>query len=259
MISDRMNMIMTKKNKLFNYLINLCFFLYFITLIVERSISFILSLVNHVNIYGDGFNGYTYTLVFISFIGWLAYLIVRCKGAIKALFKSNSDDVHFVDLCIASGILLLSGMVHTEYTIAITQFIAYGILIVGILLKVIMINQNSKNKPLLWLSFIYLVCLSMAIPVMYPSFIEIHVLFHITEAITSLLMVAIFTYLLILLFKDKDNLFILWPIIVSVVLDAILIIMRWNEEINWFVLIFISLSLIMFIIGYIVSMKKKKN
>ena len=250
---------MENKNKLFNYLINLSFFLYFITLIVERSISVILSLVNHVNIYGDAFNGYTYSLVFISIIGWLIYLIFRCRGAIKSLFKAGSDEVPFIDLCIASGILLLSGMVHTEYTIAITQFIAYGILIIGMLLKVIMINKTTKNKLLLWLSFVYLVCLSMAIPVMYRSFIELHVLFHISEAITSFLMVAIFTYLLILIFKDNDNLFILWLIIVSVILDALLIILRWNEEINWFVLIFISLSLIMFIIGYIVSIKKKRT
>lgn len=247
-----------KKNNLIPYLINLSFFLYFLILIVERVISVILSLVHKVNLYGDAFNGYTYTLVFVSIIGWLIYLILKCRPAVKALFKHN-DEISYKHLSIASGILLLSGMVHTEYTIPVIQFIAYGILILGILLKVITINKNSNSKLLLWLSFVYLVCMSMAIPVMYRSFIELHVLFHILEVFASILLVAVFTYLLILIFDEKENLFILWTIILILLFDIPLIILRWNEEINYFVLIFMSLSLVMFVIGYIVSKKITKK
>ena len=240
------------------YIINICFWLYFIILIVERTISVVLSFVNVANIFSDGFNCYVYLLVFASVAAWLFYVIMKCRKSIKGLFKFDVD-IPFIDLCVASGTLLLSGMVHTYYTIPVIQFISYGVLIVGILLKVITLHKDSDNKLLLWLSFIYLVCFSMAIPVMYRTFIELHILFHIIEGIASFVLVGFFTFLLILIFKGKNNLFLLIPIIVAVVLDTPLIILRWNEEINYFVLIFISLSLITFVIGYFVSIKTKQS
>ena len=246
------------KNKTLPFLINICFFLYFIILIVERTFSVVLSFVDGINIFANGFNTYVYLLVFVSILGWLVYMLIRCRKACVALFKNNVE-TPFVDLCIASGILLLSGMVHTERTIPVVQFISYGILIVGILLKVIMMHKETDNKLLLWLSFVYLVCFSMAIPVVYHSLIELHILFHVLEGVTSFVLVGIFTYLLILIFKGKNNLVIIWPIIIAVILDAALIVLRWKEEINFFVLIFISLSLIMFVIGYVVSIKHKQH
>ena len=248
---------MNKVNKLL-YFSNLCFFLYFIILIPERIISVTLSLVNNVDIFHNAFYIFVYLTIILSIVGWMIYLLLRCKKGMLALFNF-SNDIPFKDLCIASGILLLSGMVHSEYTASITQFVSYGILIIGILLKVISNHKNSQNKLLLWLSFIYLVAFSMAIPVSYHSHIELHVLFHILEGFTSYLLVGLFTYLLILLFNDNDNLFILWIIIVATILDTALIILRWNEEINYFVLIFISLSLVLFIIGFIVSKKRGQN
>ena len=251
---DKVNM--KSKEKLFPYLINLCFFLYFVILIVERVLSVSLSIANKVELFTEGFNAYTYSLVIVSLAGWLAYLLLRCRKAIVGLFKMDVE-IPFIDLSIASGIILLSGMVHTEYTIPVIQFIAYGILIVGILLKVITLHKTSTNKLLLWLSFTYLVCFSMAIPVMYHSNIELATAFHVIEAISSFALVVIFTYLLVYLFKDNEDLFIIWPIVVALFLDTTIIILRWQEEINYFVLIFISLSVILFIVGYIISYKKK--
>lgn len=249
---------MSKANKIMTYFINLCFFLYFVILITERSMSVILSFTKGINIFSDAFHGFTYMLVFLSIGAFLIYLIIKCRDAMKALFVEGVE-INFMHLCIASGILLLSGMVHTEYTTPVIQFVSYGILIVGILLKVILSHKESKNKPVLWLSFVYLVCFSMAIPVMYQSMIELHTLFHIIEGVAVFALVGAFTYLFILIFKGENNLFKLWPIIVAVALDAALIILRWNEEINWFVLIFIFLSLVMFIVGFIVSKIKKQD
>ena len=250
---------MTKKQHIFTYLINLTFWLYFIILIAERTISVSLSIVNGVNLYGSPFNGYVYTLVFLSITCWLIYTLIRCRGSFISLFKKDIFDISFKDLCISSGILLLSGMVHTEYTIPVIQFVSYGILILGILFRVILINEHSKNRLLLWLSFIYLVCLSMAIPVMYHSFIELHVLFHVLEGVASFFLVAVFTFLLLLLFNEEENLFSLIPIILVVVLDTPLIILRWNEEINFFVLIFLCLSVTLFVVGFIVFKTKKQK
>ena len=123
--------------KTLKYLINLSFILYFLILLTERTISVVLSFVNGINITNDLFNSYTYLLVFASLGAWLLYTLLRCLNSFKALFKSDVE-IPFKDLCIASGIILLSGMVHTEYTISIIQFVAYGILIVGILLRAAM-------------------------------------------------------------------------------------------------------------------------
>lgn len=249
---------MEKKTKTISYFINLCFFLYFVILLTERVLSIVLSFTNGVNIFSDAFNGYVYLLTFISLISFLVFTSIKCSNELIAIFKPNKD-ISFNNLCIASGIILLSGMVHTEYTIPVIQFISYGILILGIFLKVLLNSYEEHNKPLLWLSFVYLVCFSMAIPVMYRSMIDQHILFHIIEAISSVGLVVVFTFLLLQIFKGNNNLFYIFPIIIAVVLDTSLIILRWNEEINWFVLIFISLSLIMFIIGYIISKVRKEH
>ncbi len=243
------------KGKNLRYFINICFFLYFVLLIAERSISVAITLSSGMNPYETAFDAYAYSLVFISVIGFLVLLILKCRPNIKAIFKPN-EDLRFDWLCITGGVLLLSGMVHTHYTISGLQFASYGVWILGILLKVISIHSKNENKPLLWLSFAYLVAFSMAIPVMYQSLIEAHVFFHILEAIGSIALVAAFTYLLIRLFNDNGDLFTLLPIILAIVIDVPLIVLRWNEEINFFVLIFIALSTAMYIVGFAYKMKK---
>ena len=247
---------MKNKSKTLTYFINLCFFLYFVLLIVERSISVVLTLSNNINLFGTAFDGYVYSLVFLSVIGFLVLLILKCRPNIKGLFKPT-EDLRFDWLCIAGGVLLLSGMVHTHYTISGLQFASYGIWILGILLKVISIHHKNVNKVLLWLSFAYLVAFSMAIPVMYQSLIEAHVFFHILEAVGSIALVGAFTYLLLRLFNDNGDLFPLWPIILAVVIDVPLIIMRWNEEINFFVLVFIVMSTAAYIVGFAYKMRKR--
>ena len=240
--------------KKLNAFIKICFYLYFIILIVERTVSVVLSIQNGVDLFATGYNQFVYFTVFNSIGAFLIYFFVRCLKS----FNFNDENPSYSDLCIASGILLLSGMVHTEYTISGIQFASYGVLIIGILLRVIAINKTSTNKLLLWLSFIYLVCFSMAIPVTYPSQMESKAFFHILEGLTSYSLVAVFTFMMIMLFKGKENLFILSPVIIMLILDVSLIVWRWNEEINFFVLIFVSLSTLLFIPGFIIS-KRLQN
>ena len=250
---------MNKSNKVINYLINLSFFLYFFILLGERLASVILSFANGVNIFSSAFNGFTYLIVFISILCWIVYLSLRCQDNIKAIFTLEEAS-SYKDICISSGILLLSGMVHTEYTTSVVQFVSYGILIVGILLRVILNHKESDNKVSLWLSFVYLVSFSMAIPVMYHSFIELHIFFHIVEAIAFISLVVFFTYMMILLFNKENNLFRLYvPLLFVIVLDTTLIILRWNEEINYFVLIFEILSVVVFIIGFVYNLVRTKK
>ena len=95
----------------------------------------------------------------------------------------------------------------------------------------------------------------MAVPVMYPSQIEAHVFFHILEAVGSVALVGAFTYLLLRLFNDSEDLFSLWPIVLAIAIDVPLIALRWSEEINFFVLIFLVLSATLFLTGFLYKKK----
>ncbi len=250
-----------KKAKLFNYLINLSFFLYFIILLCERLSSVSLSFIHGLVMFSNGFTGYVYLLTFISIFSFIVFLVLKCRDNIKYLFNPNKEGVSYFYLCIASGLLLLSGMVHTEYTTLVVQFISYGILIVGILLKIILVSYEKNERFSLWLSFAFIVSFSMAIPVMYYSLIEHHVVFHVLEGVGSFALVAIFTYLLILIFQEYTNIVSLGVVLLLIVFNTQIIIMRWNEEINYFVLIFSSLTILIYLINlcYSLLIKKRKT
>lgn len=248
---------MTKTNKL-NYVINLMFFLYFAVLIVERSISLSLTFVNKIDIFNSFFSILVYFSIFLSLTGFLVYLVIKCKKNMKALFSLKNDDLSFNDLIIAGGILLISGMMHSEYTLNILQFISYGFFILAIVLKVISIQNKVKNNIILYLSLIYLVSYSMAIPVTYQTFLDYSNIYHVISLIASYSLVGIFTYMTYKLFNNNENLFSYLYIIPAIVLDVFLIAFRWKEKVNVFVLIFISLSVILFIIGQIITLIKKR-
>ncbi|MDD7736303.1 MAG: hypothetical protein PT941_05980 [Bacillales bacterium] len=249
---------MTKANKI-NYVINLMFFLYFIVLFIERVISLSLTFINKIDIFKNFFSISVYFSIFLSLIGFFIYLAIKCRKNIKALFSLNNDDLSFNELIIAGEILLISGMVHSEYTISIVQFISYGFYILAVVLKVISFQNEVKNKTILYLSLIYLVCYSMAIPVTYQTFLNYSDLYHVISLIASYLLVGIFTYMTHKLFNNEENLFRYIYILPAVILDTFLIAFRWKEEINVFVLIFICLSFLLFISGRIILYIKKEK
>jgi len=153
-------------------------------------------------------------------------------------------------LCIAAGLILVSGMVHTEYTVAPIQFGAYGALIVAMIIQTALTQQRSDKPVLLWLSVAFLTAFSMAIPVMYRSDIANAAFFHVAEAIAALVLVAMFTGMLYKVFcGDATNLFYFVPMLSALVLDTVLIVMRSREEINWFVLVSLIATCVLFLIG----------
>ena len=98
----------------------------------------------------------------------------------------------------------------------------------------------------------------MAIPVVYPSALSYAPVFEALEGVSAVLLVMIFTRMVIALYEGKEDLFN-WPFIVlAVVLDAALIALRFQEEINWFVLIFASLSALLFLAGTILKASLRK-
>lgn len=237
--------------KKMNLWIKICFLAYFVILITERLISVIMTATSDCDMFAGNYDKFTFVTVFLSLGIFLIFLLL--KG--RSVFKFKEENPDYKGICIASGILLLSGMVHTQNTIVAIQFVAYAFLIAAILLKTILINKSSDNKKILWLSFAYLICFSMAVPVMYHSNMSTHFVFHLYEIAVTYLLVGLFTFLLVRLFDEEENLFLLVPAIIMVVLDAGLIIWRWQEEINYFVLIFVILSLILFVVGFILLKK----
>ncbi|MBQ3483296.1 MAG: hypothetical protein IJA78_03885 [Clostridia bacterium] len=236
------------------YFIRLLFAVYFIVLTAERIQSILRSVQDpSVLLFGDGFNRYTYLITFISLAVSLIYLLVSNGNLFVGIFTRSAQvhgSIQMGRLCIAAGLILVSGMVHTEYTVAPIQFGAYGALIVAIIIQTAL-TQGSSDKPvLLWLSVAFLTAFSMAIPVMYRSNIANAGLFHVLEAITALVLVIMFTGMLCKVFcGDATNLFYTVPMLTALVLDTVLIVMRRQEEMNWFVLVSLIATCVLFCIG----------
>ena len=73
-----------------------------------------------------------------------------------------------------------------------------------------------------------------------------------------LLLVLSFTVMLRKLFLGKGENLLLWaPFVIMALGDAVILWMRWTEEINSFVLIFACLSAVMFIIGKLILRNKE--
>ncbi|MDD6800737.1 MAG: hypothetical protein PUE85_10035 [Firmicutes bacterium] len=240
------------------YFIHLMFFLYFAVLFAERTQSLVRTFTDSSKKpFGNGFDIYVNGLSVFSLCATVIYLFATNRAFFASLFTRSAQVHNAVSmgaLCVAAGILLLSGMVHTEYTIAPLQFGAYGALIVAMIIRTAMVQSEADSKLLLWFSLIYLTAFSMAIPVMYRSGITRAPLFHALEAVTALLLVGAFTWMLYLVFTGcAVNLFYLVPMLTAAVLDAILLAMRWNEQVNSFVLIFVIVAGVLFAVGKVLS------
>lgn len=217
--------------------------LYFLILTVERVISLVTSFTN-----GHIFNAldwYMTVLTVLSIVVAYVFIIAKCRF--------NDADV-FGKLAIAAGILLLGGMVHTEGTIPPIQFASYGMILVSMAIHTARCVKQHGGGLIRWLSFGYIVAYSMSIPVVYQTGIELSWLFVPLEIVVSAGMVALFTVMLRWFYNgDGEYSFPALPFILALVGDAGVLVLRWNEEINFFVLIFIVVTAALFIAGKLAS------
>ena len=103
--------------------------LYFLILTVERVISLIVCFTNDLSRH-DGLDYYMIALTVLGIFGAYIYGAIKFTGALRHPDDDtdDNDDDHgsvFGDLAVAAGILLLGGMVHTEGSIHVMQFISY--------------------------------------------------------------------------------------------------------------------------------------
>ena len=223
---------------------------YFVILFAERLQSLIRIAVAHDPFFPSFFGSFVNILTVLS----LAVSCVMLSSFWISLFKQDAEP-NFIFLSITAGVLLLSGMVHTTYTVAVAQFIAYGALIAALVLQTIVYAKTKKNKFFLWYNLVYLVSFSMAIPVMYETHIENAALFYAVEIAAVLLLVPAFTFLMIRVFSDKGSDLLLWiPFVLTVALDTVILSLRWQETINMFVLIFAVLTAFLFAVGKVLSL-----
>lgn len=236
-----------------NTVISWLFLGYFLILFAERAQSLVrICRGSAADLYRSGFDGYVNTVTIVSLAATLVLLLFFCKGFWHSLVDPTLPADYSV-LTITAGVLLVSGMVHTEHTIAPVQFASYGLLIVAMILRSVQLSAGSANRPLLWYSLAFLTVFSMAIPVMYHAQIPQATLFHIIEAVVSLALVACFTWMLRDLFLGGGNDLLRWiPMLIAAIGDAVILAMRWQESVNTFVLIFIVLSAVMFAAGKII-------
>ena len=235
-------------------LINWLIMGYFLILFGERIQSLIRSFADkNISMWGNGFSRYVNGVCILSLVVSVILLFTINRDFLKALL-SDATPVNTKMICITIGVILVSGMVHTEYTIPGIQFASYGLLIAALVIKTAENNSMADDSILLWLSLVYLISFSMAIPVVYESHIDCAGLFHIIEAVVSVVLVAAFAYMAYRVFNNNAvNLFMLPPIIIAVIGDAAILALRWKEQINTFVLIFIVASVVMWFAGFIKS------
>ena len=232
--------------------------LYFVILTVERVISLVVCFTGDMSNL-DSLDYYMIALTVFAIFGAYIYGAVKFSGDIRNADEEKRGNV-FGDLAVAAGILLLGGMVHTEGSIPPVQFASYGMILISMALHTIQNVRNTSGAAESWLAFAYTVAYSMAIPVVYHTNIELKNVFIPLEIAVSAGMVIMFTVMLRKFYNGygKNSYFPVW-FLFALAGDAAVLALRWKEEINSFVLIFISLTTVLWVVGTVFKHKAKKS
>lgn len=227
--------------------------LYFVILTVERVISLVNCFIGDMSRF-DWLDYYMMALTILAIFGAYIFIVVR--------FSKKSDSVKsekaFGELAIAAGILLLGGMVHTEGSIPPLQFASYGMILVSMAIHTVQNVKREKNADKKWLSFAYIVAFSMSIPVVYHTSIELSYIFIPIEIIVSLGLVLLFTDMLRRFYLGNgESTFSLLPFMVALFGDFAVLVLRWQEYVNTFVLIFICVTTVLWFAGNVLCIKRK--
>ena len=230
--------------------------LYFAILTAERVISLVKCCIGGFKSF-DTLDYYMLMLTIFAIFGSYVFAVIRCTDAVKR--RKNNADI-FSELSVAAGMLLLGGMVHTDGSIPVMQFISYGMILISMAIHTAQNVKKSKNADHKWLSFSYIVAYSMSIPVVYHTSIDLAHIFIPIECVVSAGMVAMFTIMLTRFYdgNGEDN-FSLLPFLIALFGDFAVLYLRWEEEINAFVLIFLCVTTVLWYAGNMMFLKRKKK
>lgn len=232
--------------------------LYFVILTAERVISLVVCFTGDLSKL-DSLDYYMIALTIFGIFGAYIYGAVKFLSDIKHSDDEKKRGSVFGDLAVAAGILLLGGMVHTEGSIPPVQFASYGMILISMALHTVQNVKNTGGAAESWLSFAYTVAYSMAIPVVYHTNIALDYLFIPIECVVSAGMVAMFTIMLTKFYNGNgESNFSLLPFLIALFGDFTVIFLRWEEEINYFVLIFLCVMTALWFAGNVMCLKRKK-
>lgn len=227
--------------------------LYFVILTVERVISLVTCFLGDMSRF-DWLDYYMMALTILAVFGAYIFIVVRFSKKSDSAKSENA----FGELSIAAGILLLGGMVHTEGSIPPIQFASYGMILVSMAIHTAQNVKREKNADKKWLSFAYIVAFSMSIPVVYHTSIELSYIFIPIEIIVSLGLVLLFTDMLRRFYLGNgESTFSLLPFMVALFGDFAVLVLRWQEYVNTFVLIFICVTTVLWFAGNVLCIKRK--
>lgn len=227
---------------------------YFVILTAERVISLVKCCFGDFKSF-EYLDYYMIMLTVFAIFGAYIFAVIRCTDVIKHREKEGGV---FRELAAAAGILLLGGMVHTDGSIPAMQFVSYGMILISMAIHTAENVRLSKNAHAKWLSFAYITAYSMAIPVVYHTSIDLAFVFIPIECVVSAGMVAMFTIMLSRFYAGNgESDFSLLPFLIALFGDFIVLFLRWDEEINVFVLIFLCVMTVLWFAGNVMCIKRK--
>ena len=250
-----------------NVLTMLGFALYFFVLFGERLTALILSVTQggELALVNPSFIGIATYGVTASFfvIGTVCFLpcLVAMGKALREKRRFDFEGEEGKKTIRASMLFLFTGMMHTGWTLAVLQFVAYGFLILAMVFQTVDLILRKKTTKLDGIcSLIYLISFSMAIPVCYANHLDLGLAipYYVAEFAAVTILIPFFGLSLYSLFEKGKDRFSIWMVLAMAILDATIIATKWAEEINFFLLIFASLSLVLFVI-FVPLLRKKKE
>ena len=246
--------------------------LYFLILFAERLLAVILSW-NHGGEYaltsGNVFNYIAYGITAVSQVAGFAMMIVVLPKMFVSVFTGRKYDfaANNRTIVIAAMAILFGGMMHTGFTIAPVQFVAYGFLIASMAVRTIECCREAKEEKALGgkgrklasiVSVIYLTLLAMAVPVSYISFqdMPMRAVFFAVEFAAVFVLVPVFGVLLRKFYETGVTSFSPGYPLLMLIFSGLTVALKWKEEINWFVLIFVVLTTVFYLCFGLIARKK---
>ena len=255
-----------KKRVVFHTLEIVGLLAYFLILFCERLLALIFSVrggEEYALTSGNLFNYIAYAVTALSLLAGTALAVNPCVGMIRILRSRGlySYEKDALPLAVAVAVILYGGMMHTGFTLAGVQFAAYGMLIAAMIVRAVEVVTAGGDKYLTILSVIYLTLFSMTIPVSYISFMEmpLRAFFFTAEYLSVLLLVPAFGYLFYRFMKEGVTSFSpLFPA-VMLLLSGATVALKWSESINYFVLIFVGLTVLCYLTFGIVALRRVRS
>ena len=257
---------MERKSLLFNKLEIVGFLMYFIILFCERVLALVFSVSRgdeYSLLSGNGFNYAAYAVTAASLLAGVILAVRPCVKMSRAFVSNERFDFETQSkpLAVAIAVILFGGMMHTGFTAAGIQFVAYGFLIAAFIVRAVEKCVGGGDKFLSVVSVVYLTLFSMTIPVCYISFMvqPLQGLFFAAEGAAVAFLVPTFGYMLYLFMKDGVTSFS--PVLpaVMLLLSGATVALGWTEKINWFVLIFVCLTVVVYLSLGLLARKKSKT